>query len=445
MKDGSQWIKNLLGTPHRWWKIAGRSEHFGRYGRLLIVASTLIWVLALIGTRYWRHANTGDDARIDLFLPIAGHWDFMIFAEPFRHFRTEQFYEIHDGLPFAYPAASGLLLAFFFCLFQHPYYVFQMVSYVIPVIGGTWLAYALVRRGQNWLWALALVTLMLVMSYPWQFEWQRSNIESLLFVVTVLAIAAFWNEKYWLAAGLIGFDTAAKLYPFILLGLLVARKRYRQTAFGLLMALAVNSVSLWLLGPSYQFANHAIQNAMKLLQRNYVLQYHNIGYDHSLMALFKCFLHQTNQAGMTNPESWLTCYMVIVALAGLLLYWFRIRLLPRVNQVVLLVTIQILIPPVSYDYTLIHLYIALGVLLLYIQSSSASIVTGPMFWMVLMFAVLLSPEGPLYFMDSRISGQLKCCALITVVILALRHPLYEDDRSASAIQPATVPSSISGK
>ena len=48
--------------------------------------------------------------------------------------------------------------------------------------------------------------------------------------------------------------------------------------------------------------------------------------------------------------------MSLIAVGALLIYFGRIIRLPRINQIVILLTLSILLPPVSGDYTLVHLY-----------------------------------------------------------------------------------------
>ena len=48
-------------------------------------------------------------------------------------------------------------------------------------------------------------------------------------------------------------------------------------------------------------------------------------------------------------------------------HFLRIRHLPVINQVLCLCIAFILLPPVSYDYTLLHLYVPWGLLVMFAQ------------------------------------------------------------------------------
>jgi len=61
---------------------------------------------------------------------------------------------------------------------------------------------------------------------------------------------------------------------------------------------------------------------------------------------------------------WLYGYMAVARRSRFNLYFWRIRTLPRTNQILALTVASIMLPPVSGDYTLIHLYIPWGALVL---------------------------------------------------------------------------------
>ena len=142
-----------------------------------------------------------------------------------------------------------------------------------------------------------------------------------------------------------------------------------------------------------------------------------------MLALIKCFTYVPGIDPGHRYQVLLAAYMGAMALTGLLLYCLYIVKLPRTNQIVCLTVISITIPPISYDYTLIHLYVAWAVMVLYVYKTGAN--TPALRWMFALFATVMSPEGFLYFMDQRIAPQIKCGALIAILVLALRHPFEE--------------------
>jgi hypothetical protein len=122
---------------------------------------------------------------------------------------------------------------------------------------------------------------------------------------------------------------------------------------------------------------------------------------------------------------WLYGYMAVAAAAGLILYFWRIRTLPRANQILALTVASIMLPPVSGDYTLIHLYIPWGVLVLIsISLKNAHKVRG----LVLSFscmAFLMAPESFAVIYGIRIAGQLKAIVLLILFIVSITYPFEE--------------------
>lgn len=392
--------------------------------QLFLVLSAAICIVAKPGVLYWRHTGTTNDAKLTLVFEGVPYFDFTIFREAFQHFRTVAFYAPYrDHLPYGYPALCGVLLALFYLPFSHPQQVFFTVSLLIPLAAAIVFAVALARCGMRPLLAALVVLLALPMSYPFQFEWNRSNIEVVLFLFAVFAVAAYWRRWYWVAALLIGVDVAAKLYPVVLLGLLLAKRRYKEAAAGLLVAVGLNALSLWILGPTYAVASEMVRAGVLYFRVHYILSYKSLAYDHSLVGLGKRLALWMGAGSGVQDGRWLTAYLAAAALVGLALYFGRIVRLPRTNQVIALVVLIVLLPPVSYDYTLMHLYIGWAVLVLYAQRCGQT--PKPVLWMFALFAVLLSPEGSLYVLGDPVAAQLKALAMLALLAVVLCCPLRE--------------------
>lgn len=406
----------------------GQRHGPGTGGWLFLVVSALLWAMSYGWVLYWRHHGfAANSDRASLLINDKRLRDVTFFALPFRYWHTAEFYMLGGQPNLSYPAAAAVLLLFFF-LFKHWLVAFEVVSYAGPMLVGGVFAWALVRRGMRAWIAFGFVALTLLMSYPFWFEWQAGNIEVVLFLLTAAGVAAFWKRWYWLAAVLIGIVGAAKLYPLMLLGLLFARKKYWQTAAGVASALLTNYLSLMILGPTVTVARQGIATGLDWFRRTYLLIERDMRWDHSLLAMVKLL---ANQPGDPHDRyvTLVPVYVATMAVLGLLLYWFRIRHLPRVNQIVALVTLSVLIPPISYDYTLVHLYIAWAALVLYVvETRNRSL---PVLWTFGLFAFVMSSEGSVYFDSVRIAAQLKCLALVAIVAIALRVPLpmQEDDAS----------------
>jgi len=84
-----------------------------------------------------------------------------------------------------------------------------------------------------------------------------------------------------------------------------------------------------------------------------------VGFDHSLVACMKA-LSLAVLPDELFPQIlslMVGLYMPVAAFAGTILYFDVIRKLPVINQVICLIGCDGSTAPVSYDYTLLHLYV----------------------------------------------------------------------------------------
>jgi hypothetical protein len=199
------------------------------------------------------------------------------------------------------------------------------------------------------------------------------------------------------------------------------------------------------MGPTYQTASAGIANGLDFFRGQYMLQVHpsEIGFDHSLFAVVKKLtfsLHAVSVAHGLYYLPWLYGYMAVCAVVGVILYFLRIRTLPRANQILALTVASILLPPVSGDYTLVHLYIPWGVLVLVsISLNDARKVKGLVLSFVCM-AFLMAPESFAVINGIRIAGQLKAIVLLILFVVSLTCPFEESGSESDDMQPLAQPS-----
>ena len=105
-----------------------------------------------------------------------------------------------------------------------------------------------------------------------------------------------------------------------------------------------------------------------------------------------------------------------------MLFFVRIIKLPVVNQILCLSIASILLPPVSYDYTLLHLY-APFVLITFVALQQRDKPTRPHLQVALaLFAFLLSSQEEFILHGDRFAGALKAIALLALFILSVARP-----------------------
>ncbi len=113
-----------------------------------------------------------------------------------------------------------------------------------------------------------------------------------------------------------------------------------------------------------------------------------------------------------------------MALSGLVLFLVFLWRLPTLNQILILSILSVTMPPVSFDYTLLSLYAAFGMLcMLAISADKAGVQVKSLTAQLMLFAVIMTPESFMIISGVRLSGQLRALCLLASVLLALRYPL----------------------
>ena len=107
-----------------------------------------------------------------------------------------------------------------------------------------------------------------------------------------------------------------------------------------------------------------------------------------------------------------------------MVYVLRVRRLPRLNQFLLISIAMVSLPPVSYDYTLLHLYPGFALLtFLAIDAArrgSTPIVLKHLFWC---FTLLFASENFVYWLGFRLNGPIKATAMFLATLILLRNNL----------------------
>ena len=218
----------------------------------------------------------------------------------------------------------------------------------------------------------------------------------------------------------------------MLLGIFVAQRKYLQGLLTICIAALSTALSYIVLGPTFAVARAGIASGLEFFKQNYVLATHldEAGFDHSIFTLVK-LVHKAAYQRIPTAVSpdltrWLSVYLLVATLSGLILFFGRVIRLPLTNQIVVLVAASLLLPPLSADYTLMHLYAPFACLALVAVSASVSRTQqrGIVFAMLL-FGVLMAPESFLIFHGTRLSGLLKTAALGLLIWTAATVRWYD--------------------
>ena len=401
-------------------------------------ASILLTLAAFLFTVSARHLGYGlPYSNPYYYIPGDRFGDLQTFQDKFKDFGTPAFFTSKNSF-FMYPAPMVFVFRPFMIETDRPSKVF--LAFLLLIVA--FLAFAFRRILRNAGLSGAPLNLfvgaVLILSYPLIFELMRWNIEIVIFLLTSLGVWAFWRERFYQAAFYFGFAASLKFFPLIFLGLLFAGKRYRETSFGILVALVITLVSLKLLGPTIPQAFAWDNLQMATFRQHFAGVPASIGYDHSFFAFAKWVMLPRTR----DLTAWVTPYTRTIAISGLALYFGRIWKMPRLNQVLAISVLAVTLPPTSYDYTLLSLYPAFLLLCLRVleedrRGTNEKLQLTPYF---LLFAVIFTPLSFVVWNGGRYAGQLRLLALLAVLLYALIKPLPEQEAGAAALEGSALAS-----
>ena len=409
-------------------KAATSSQSFvsmPRLLRLFWLGLVLFAVLTVVSTVLLTHKHgTVYPYNNPVFQRVSFQADFVCFRRRFAAYGTPGFYTAPDPLPFTYPAPMTLVYQLFYGHTPRPHLAFLIASIAAYLVAAALFARALVKRNIRTGTAFSFAGTLFVLSSPAMLQLFLANMEVAVWILVALGMWAYARHRNWSASICFGLAASLKIFPFVYFALLLSRKKYKEIALGALLFAAVTLLSLHLLGPDIAAANRGIRVGLKYFQDVYVFMFHapESGIDHSLFALIKLSLYHWRRTDLLplifRP------YLLITASIGVLLYLLRIRHLPMFNQVLAIAVAAVLLPPVSHDYTLLHLYtpfviLALGMVTTPPDRRNQQLATA----LLACFLLLFSSENYLIHHGIRFAGQLKACVLLLLFGIALRWPI----------------------
>ena len=204
------------------------------------------------------------------------------------------------------------------------------------------------------------------------------------------------------------------------LGLLLARRKYAAIGTAAATAAVLTVIGLRFLTPSIVYSWHGIGAGLKWYHDYMFLGFWPaaIGDDHSLFEAIKIVLRLVP---LVKVSVALKLYLAIVATAGIVLYFTRIQKLPLINQVLCLTLAAIFLPPSSYDYTLLHLFLPWSLLVVVALERRKESIPG-LTAAFLSIAYLMASEMELIRHGYGLSGASKALVFLALFYVALRYP-----------------------
>ena len=369
-----------------------------------------------------------------LFDPAVRLSDWTILLPRARHFGELHFMSRADfGYPFQYPLPCIFPFVLFAKFVPHPtaaYVIFTVLAFFVPTL---LLSLELGRKGYAGIFQ-AVLWATLLMGFPAAFLLDRGNVESFLWLGVLLGVVAYLRNRPYLAAVLLAIPACMKIYPALFLLLIVARRQYKAFALGVVAIAFFFFASVVSVGPDVRTALAEMAANGKVLRDGQILPVlaPQLRWDHSLFALEKRIVfevesirHGAAYAMQLSFEGSAKAYSLVVPLAFLALYLFRIRRMPIFNQFAAFGICAVLLPYISYEYTLVYLYLVWACFLLILAQDGSrgllSLKPGALTRYVVLFALVMAPMSALT--GERVGGQVRCLVLITLLATALTYPL----------------------
>lgn len=342
---------------------------------------------------------------------------------------TERFAKGGPLPTLVYPAPMMCGYLLFTRLFHAPLIAYLRFIVIFAASGAAGLIVALSSSSANRLLLTGTVSASLILSYPLMYLVERANMEGFLWAVLALGLTAFVYRRHGTAAVLFALAASMKLFPGVLLLLLLARKRYKELAISVVAFAVFTVAALRLLGPSIPEEAAEVRAGLATMSATHILAYlgTEIRYDHSLFAIVKQLLHVPygmDVAALNGKIQAAAVPYSLLAISGFVaLYWFRIRKLPLLNQAIVLIVVSITLPYMSSEYTLNHIYFAWALFMLFLTrdvgTGRESIPWPAAAAMLASFAFVFAP-GPF----GRYGGLLQTCALMVLLFTASTVPMH---------------------
>jgi hypothetical protein len=362
--------------------------------------------------------------------------DFHAFQERSFHFRTPSYWLEYD-YPMTYPAVVAVIFALFYKL-PHPLKLYLAILIAGWIAFVVWMARGLAKRGIPMDQAAAFGLIVLATSWPVYYQFDTANIEGLMAIVLFVGVIAVLRGWNWTGAALLALAGAMKLFPAIMLVLLLSKRRYKELGFGVALMAIFNYGSLAILGPSISVAQNQIRDGFRFLRNNFITPRGSVqlNFSHALYMPVKFVVLLIDRAvyygGQHGPvehevalvDTTLSVYMVAMAVLGIALYFWRIRRLPMLNQVIALTVCAVVFTPFSSDYTLNHMLLPFSLLCFYAVEAwrAGRTVRG----LQTSFACLCFILGfaTFFTVHYAFANTIRCVALCVLLVTAMRFPFY---------------------
>ena len=360
--------------------------------------------------------------------PLYG--DLMEYPGTYKLLHTAAFFFNVPGKPLLYPFYSAVAYPPFGAAVMAPMYAFRVPEVVFLAVSGAWLAAlvgwvarGLMRAGIATATAWALPVSLALISFPIERMVHQGNVEVVLWIFTAVGVLAFWRGHDDAAAVLWGLAAAMKLFPIVLLVLLLPRRKWRAIGVGVGTFVGATLWALWWLGPSVKVAwRGSLQNVFGYEgQRGAEFSLRELVANHSLIDLAKLvgLIAHVPLGRVTLP------YFVLGAVVMGAAFFGKLWKMPVANQVLAVSTFMVMFPPISYYHALVHMIAPLIILgWIAIEAQRAGVKVKGLRGTMLLFVPLFAPFTVLTYPQVFVyCGLVQGLVLAVIFLRAVELPL----------------------
>jgi hypothetical protein len=252
------------------------------------------------------------------------------------------------------------------------------------------------------------MSVLTALSYPVLFLLDRGNLECLVFICTGLFVYCYKEGKGTAAALFLSCAIAMKLYPAVFAVLFIADRRWKPLALATVFTLVLTISSAALLDGGISASIAGLQHNLLTFKAMYLNSLHGLQHNSSLYVPAVLAASQLSLLGIfTTVYPYLAILIFMLSAAFIMfreeVFWKKTAILSY---------LIILLPQVSYDYKLIHIFLPL---LLFLGSETRSRFDKTY---AVMFGLLLIPKDYYYFVaDFSINGILNSLLMVAFIVL----------------------------
>jgi len=235
-----------------------------------------------------------------------------------------------------------------------------------------WYGFRSFRRGNrnSVLSSLIKVFIICLGSYPFMCCLDRANLECLVFIFVSLFVWAYQERRLGVAAFLLAVVTSMKLFPGVFILLFLSDRKYRHALQAVAWTLAMTLMSLVFFQGGVAHNIFGVLRGQEIYRTNYLIDIHGLHFNSSFFGVVRLFIlgaFASKGGWIPSDVFWrgvVTTYsLAAVLFLGAFSALIYLRKFKFWEKVCLITLVMLLVPPVSFNYRLIHLFTCLFVFL----------------------------------------------------------------------------------